>query len=91
MQLHTSRWCWAEQGLGVAVPTRSRLGSVFIHTPDAVAERRAALVTFFSASASPAVEAFEMRSRVAVLGEGQAELTKKAMSGMLRSYTVLVK
>jgi len=91
VQLHTSRWCYAEQGLGVAMPTRSPLGSIFVHTPDAVAERRSALVTFFTSRASPPVEAFEMRSRVSVLGEGQADLTKKAMTGMLRSYSVLVK
>jgi len=90
-KLHTGRWCSAEQGLAPALPTRSRLGSLFIHTPDAVTERRSDLVTFFATRASPAVDAFEMRSRLAALGEGQAQLTEKAMTGMLRSYTLLVK
>ena len=64
---------------------------MFVYTADAVTERRAALASFFNTRGSPSVEAFEMRSRLSVLGEGQEQLTKKAMSGMLRSYSVLVK
>lgn len=90
-RLHTGRWCTSEQGLAPALATRSRLGSLFIYTPDAVTARRADLVSFFSTRASPPVDAFEMRSRVSSLGDGQAQLTEKAMTGMLRSYTMLVK
>ena len=146
-RLHTGRWCTAEQGVAPALPTRSRLGSLFVHTPDAVTARRADLVTFFATRASPPVDAFEsaprrappatlsshsfdhlhptnphfhahtpviarpcaalccpptlyshpslsylaVRSRVAALGDGQAQLTEKAMTGMLRSYSMLIK
>ena len=39
----------------------------------------------------PPVDGAEMRKRMDVLGAGWARLTEKALSGMLRTYTVLIK
>ena len=39
----------------------------------------------------PPVDGAEMRKRMDVLGAGWARLTEKALAGMLRTYTVLIK
>jgi len=91
VKLHSSRWCWAEQGLAPAVTTKARSSAVFVHSSDAVLARRADIVTFLSTHVAVAVEPFEMRARIAALGDGQAKLTEKAMAGLLRTYSVLVK
>ena len=89
--MHGSHWCWAEQGLAPAIPSKSKLGSVFLYNVEAVTLRRADLVSFFSSQVTPVVEPAEMTMRMRALGDGQAHLTEKAQAGTLRSYTVLFK
>ena len=91
VKVHGSHWCWAEQGLAPAIPSKSKLGSVFLYNVEAVTLRRADLVSFFSSQVTPVVEPAEMTMRMRALGDGQAHLTEKAQAGTLRSYTVLFK
>ena len=81
VKVHGSHWCWAEQGLAPAIPSKSKLGSVFLYNVEAVTLRRADLVSFFSSQVTPVVEPAEMTMRMRALGDGQAHLTEKAQAG----------
>ena len=53
--------------------------------------RREALVRFLSIANSiggSAVERADYEARVRTLGDGQAQLTEKALAGMLRGYSI---
>ena len=91
IKVHGSHWCWAEQGLAPAIPSKSKMGSVFLYNVEAVTLRRSDLVSFFSSQVTPVVEPAEMTMRMRALGDGQAHLTEKAQAGALRGYTVLFK
>jgi hypothetical protein len=91
VKLHGSHWCWAEQSLAPVIPSKTKVGSVFIYSVEAVALRRSDLVAFFSTQVTPVVEPGEMMARMRALGDGQAHLTEKALAGALRGYTVLLK
>ena len=83
--------CAVEQGLAPALPSKTRAGSAFFFSPDAVTARRERLTTFVARSAAPSVDPKEYASRLRALGEGQARLTEKALAGMLRSYSLMLK
>jgi len=91
VKLHGSHWCWAEQGLAPALPSKTKAGSAFLYNVEAVTLRRSDLVAFFSTQVTPVVEPGEMMARARALGDGQAHLTEKAMAGALRGYTLLLK
>jgi hypothetical protein len=91
VHVHASHWCATEQGLAPKLPSKTRGGSLLVYHPEAVAVRRAALVSELAASVTPPVPHDELLGRVQTLGEGQAALTEKALAGMLRAYSLLVK
>lgn len=91
VRVHASHWCAAEQGLAPALPTKTPAGSIFVYHPDAVATRRDALVRYLSVASSTPVDRADFGGRVRTLGDGQAALTEKALAGMLRGYSLIVK
>ena len=64
---------------------------MLVYHPDAVAARRATLVMYLASTVSPPVAPAELSSRVTTLGDGQAALSEKALAGMLRGYSLMIK
>jgi len=91
VHIHASHWCSFERGLAPAVPSKTRAASLLLVHPDAVAARREAVVTHLSQASTLPVDITEFNMRVRTLGQGQADLTEKALAGMLRSYSLLFK
>uniref|UniRef100_A0A7S0Q4H2 Uncharacterized protein n=1 Tax=Coccolithus braarudii TaxID=221442 RepID=A0A7S0Q4H2_9EUKA len=91
IKVTSSHWCNIEQHLVSRLPSRTRMGSAYIFSTDAVSLRRAELVSFMSEHASPAVRASELSTRMDTLGDGQARLTERAIAGLLRTYTAHLK
>lgn len=91
VHVHANHWCSNEQGLAPAVSPKTRAGSAFFYSPDAVAQRRTTVSAYMGRAASPTVDPKEYGERLRTLGEGQAKLTEKALAGMLRSYSMMLK
>ena len=89
--VRSGHWCWAEQGLAPLLPSRTRTGNAFLLSADAIALRRDELTRFLNTTVSPPVAADELRKRMRALGDGQAQLSEKALAGMLRSFSVLLR
>jgi len=86
-----AEWCLTQQGLAPLVPGKTKTSSVFVTNPTAVAAFRSDLAKYMSVYASQPVAVDEMRLRMKTLGDGQSQLTRKSMAGMLRTYTVTLK
>merc|ERR1711871_56610 len=88
IKMRTKEWCIGQQGLAPLIPARTPVTSAFITDPDVLGYARSQLADWFANHVDPPIHGEEMRQRMRTLGTGQAQLTRKAMSGMLRAYTV---
>jgi len=91
VHIHANHWCSNERGLAPTLASKTRSGSVLFYHPDAVAVRRDTIVRQLTTAWSSSINREEFAARMRTLGEGQAQLTEKALAGMMRSYSLLVK
>lgn len=91
VHVHANHWCSVERGLAPALPSKTRAASLLLVHPDALAIRREAVMHHLSRVSALTVDVDEFSARVRTLGEGQGQLTEKALAGMLRSYELLFK
>jgi len=93
--VRSSHWCATEQRLAPLLPSKTRVGSAYVLTADAVAARRVEMASWLVSASSPLDATFldptEVVKRMAALGEGQALLSEKAIAGTLRTYSLLLK
>ena len=93
--VRSAHWCATEQRLAPLLPSKTRVGSAYVLTADAVAARRVEIAAWLVSASSPLdatfLDATEVVKRMAALGEGQALLSEKAVAGTLRTYSLLLK
>lgn len=91
VKVRTKEWCIGQQGLAPMIAARTPEASAFIMNPDVLIYSRSKLSDWFANHVDPPIHGEEMRQRMRTLGAGQSQVTRKAMSGMLRAYTVTLK